>query len=49
MFKKEASRQSEIFQDSFSGIRTPDKQFVKNTRNILEFFSEILLKLHFEW
>ena len=36
MFKKEASRQSEIFQDSFSGIRTPDKQFVKNTRNMSE-------------
>ena len=39
MFKKEASRQPEIFQDRFSEIRALDKQFVKNTRNILEFFS----------
>ena len=39
MFKKEASRQPEDFMDRFSGIRALDKQFVKNTRNILEFFS----------
>ena len=39
MFKKEASRQPVIFQDRFSGIRALDKQFVKNTKNILKFFA----------
>ena len=36
--KKVAGAQPEIFQDRFSGIRALDKHFVKNTRNILEFF-----------
>ena len=47
--KKLAGAQPETFQGKFSGIRALDKHFVKNTRNILEFFSLILLKLHFEW
>ena len=32
MFKKEASKQPEILQDRFSGIRAIDKEFVKNTK-----------------
>ena len=39
MFKKEASRHPEIFQDRFSAIRALNRQFVENTINILEFFS----------
>ena len=47
--KKVAGAQPAFFQDRFSRIRALDKHFVKNTKNILEFFSYILLKLCFEW
>ena len=42
MFKKEASKQPEILQDRFSRIRALDKQFVKNTKNILEFLLDTI-------
>ena len=37
--KKVAGAQPAFFQDRFSRIRALDKHFVKNTKNILEFFS----------
>ena len=37
--KKVAGAQPAFFQNRFSGIRALDTYFVKNTRNILEFFS----------
>ena len=37
--KNLASAQPDIFQGRFRGIRALDKHFVKNTRNVLEFFS----------
>ena len=42
MFKNEASKQPEILQDRFSGIRAIDKEFVKNTKNILELLLDTL-------
>ena len=44
-----AGTQPETFQGTFSGITALDKHLIKNTRNISEFFSLILVKLHFEW